>query len=76
MIGRLHVAIPMKKMAIEAIYCRPNTSKPALRHNKYPYLLRKLTIVRPDQVWVNDITHIPMAQDFVHLAAIIDWFGR
>ena len=37
-IGRQHVATLMKKMAIEAIYRRPNTSKPAPGHKIYPYL--------------------------------------
>jgi putative transposase len=50
-IGRQHVATLMKKMAIEAIYRRPNTSKPTPGHKIYPYLLRKLPIVRPNQVW-------------------------
>ena len=54
-IGRQHVATLMKKMAIEAIYRRPNTSKPAPGHKIYPYLLRKLAIVRPNQVWATDI---------------------
>jgi len=75
-IGRLHVATLMKKMAIEAIYRRPNTSKPAPGHKIYPYLLRKLAIVRPNQVWATDITYIPMAKGFVYLAAIVDWFSR
>ena len=75
-IGRLHVATLMKKMAIEAIYRRPNTSEPALGHKIYPYLLRKLAIVRPNQVWATDITYIPMAKGFVYLAAIVDWFNR
>ncbi len=50
-VGRLHVSTLMKKMAIEAIYRRPNTSKPAPGHKIYPYLLRKLTVTRPNQVW-------------------------
>jgi putative transposase len=75
-IGRLHVATLMKKMAIEAIYRRPNTTKPAPGHKIYPYLLRKLAIVRPNQVWATDITYIPMAKGFVYLAAIVDWFSR
>lgn len=54
--GRLHVATLMKKMGIEAIYRRPNTSKPALGHKIYPYLLRKLAVTRPNQVWVASIT--------------------
>lgn len=56
-IGRQHVATLMKKMAIEAIYRRPNTSKPAPGHKIYPYLLRKLAIVRPNQVWATDISY-------------------
>lgn len=75
-IGRLLVATLMKKMAIEAIYRRPNTSKPAPGHKIYPYLLRGLPIVRPGQVWATDITYIPMAKGFVYLVAIVDWFSR
>jgi putative transposase len=75
-IGRQHVATLMKKMAIEAIYRRPNTSKPAPGHRIYPYLLRKLPIVRPNQVWATDISYIPMAKGFVYLVAIVDWFSR
>ena len=75
-IGRQHVATLMKKMAIEAIYRRPNTSKPAPGHKIYPYLLRKLPIVRPNQVWATDISYIPMAKGFVYLVAIVDWFSR
>jgi putative transposase len=75
-IGRLHVASLMKKMAIEAIYRRPNTSKPSPGHKIYPYLLRGLLIVRPNQVWATDISYIPMAKGFVYLVAIVDWFSR
>lgn len=75
-IGRQHVGTLMKKMAIEAIYRRPNTSKPAPGHKVYPYLLRRLPIVRPNQVWATDISYIPMAKGFVYLVAIIDWFSR
>src|SRR6478609_4905171 len=75
-IGRLHVATLMKRMGIEAIYRKPNTSKPASGHKIYPYLLRKMQAVRPDQVWAMDITYIPMARGFVYLAAVVDWFSR
>ena len=75
-VGRLHVSTLMKKMAIEAIYRRPNTSKPAPGHKIYPYLLRKLAVTRPNQVWATDITYIPMARGFVYLIAIVDWFSR
>jgi putative transposase len=75
-VGRLHVATLMKKMAIAAIYRQCNTSKPAPEHRIYPYLLRKLAVTRPNQVWATDITYIPMARGFVYLVAIIDWFSR
>ncbi|WP_439155033.1 IS3 family transposase [Yoonia sp.] len=75
-VGRLHVATLMKRMGIEALYRKPNTSKPALGHKIYPYLLRKLPITRPNQVWAMDITYIPMARGFIYLAAVLDWFTR
>ncbi|MBK8839850.1 MAG: IS3 family transposase [Hyphomonadaceae bacterium] len=75
-VGRLHVATLMKTMGIEAIYRRPNTSKPAPGHKVFPYLLRKVPITRPNQVWAMDITYIPMARGFVYLAAVVDWFSR
>ena len=74
--GRLHVATLMKRMGIAAIYCRPNTTKPAPGHKIYPYLLRNLPVVRPNQVWATDITYIPMAKGFVYLTAVVDWFTR
>ena len=63
-------------MGIEAIYRRPNTSKPAPGHRIYPYLLRGLTIDRPNHVWATDISYIPMARGFVYLTAVMDWFAR
>jgi putative transposase len=56
-VGRLHVSTLMKRMGIEAIYRKPNTSKPAPGHKVYPYLLRKLPVTRPNQVWAMDITY-------------------
>ena len=76
MIGRLAVATLMRRMSIEALYRRPNTSKPAPGHKIYPYLLRNLVVDRPNQVWAMDITYIPMARGFVYLAAVVDWFSR
>ena len=75
-IGRRHVATLMKKMGVEAIYRRPNTSKPSPGHRIYPYLLRNLAVTRPNQVWATDITYVPMARGFVYLVAIVDWFSR
>jgi putative transposase len=75
-IGRRHVTTLMQRIGIEAIYRRPNTSKPAPGHRIYPYLLRGLTIDRPNHVWATDITYIPMARGFVYLAVVMDWFAR
>ena len=75
-IGRRHVSTLMKRMGIEALYRKPNTSKPAPGHKIYPYLLRGMTIDRPNQVWAMDITDVPMARGFVYLAAVVDWFSR
>jgi putative transposase len=58
--GRLHIATLMKRMDIMAIYRRPNTSKPEPGHKIFPYLLRKLPVIQPNQVWAMDITYIPM----------------
>jgi putative transposase len=66
----------MRMMGIEAIYQKPNTSKGHPDHKVYPYLLRGLTIDRPNQVWCADITYIPMAKGFVYLVAVMDWFSR
>src|SRR3954465_14333171 len=58
------------------IYQRPNTSKAAPEHTKYPYLLGGLTIDRVNQVWCRDITYIPLARGFIYLVAIMDWHSR
>ncbi len=75
-IGRALVATMMRRMDIEAIYRKPNTSKAASGHKIYPYLLRGLAVERSNQAWAMDITYIPMARGFVYLAAVIDWFSR
>ena len=75
-IGRKHVATLMRRMGIEPLYRRPNTSKKHPAHAVYPYLLRTMTIERANQVWAMDITYIPMARGFVYLAAIVDWASR
>ena len=74
--GRRHVKTLMKRMGIEALYRRPRTTKPEPGHKIYPYLLRGMEIVRPNQVWAMDITYIPMAKGFVYLAVVLDWFSR
>ena len=66
----------MRKMGIEALYRKPNLSKPCPAHLKYPYLLRGLDIFRPNQVWSMDITYIPMQHGFMYLCAVIDWHSR
>src|SRR6201987_362127 len=75
-IGREMVRTMMRRICIEALYRRPNTSKAAPGHTIYPYLLRGLTVDRPNQVWAMDITYIPMVRGFVYLAAVVDWFSR
>jgi len=75
-IGRKHVKTLMKRMGIEAIYCKPNTSKKQPGHEIHPYLLRGMTINRANQVWALDTTYIPMAKGFAYLTAVVDWASR
>ena len=75
-VGRRHVSTLMKRMGIEAIYRRPNTSKPAPGHKVYPYLLRGVAIERANYVWAMDISYIPMRRGFVYLAAVVDVASR
>jgi putative transposase len=75
-VGRRHVATLMKKMGIEALYRRPNTSRKHPQNPVFPYLLRGLEITRPNHVWAMDITYIPMRKGFVYLAAVLDWATR
>ena len=75
-VGRRHVATLMRRMGIEALYRKPNTSKKHPSHKVYPYLLRGLKIDRANQVWATDITYIPMACGWVYLCAIVDWASR
>ena len=71
--GRRHIATLMRRMGIDALYRKPNTSRRRPGHTVYPYLLRGLEVSRPNQVWAMDITYIPMARGFVYLAAVMDW---
>ena len=75
-VGRRRVGRLMQKMGIEALYRKPNTSRKHPENPVYPYLLRHLKVERPNQVWAMDITYIPMAQGFIYLAAVIDWYSR
>ena len=75
-VGRRHVKTLMRRMGIEALYRKPRTTKPEPGHKIFPYLLRGLEITRPNQVWAMDITYIPMAQGFVYLTVVLDWFSR
>lgn len=75
-VNRKRVQWLMQIMGLEAIYQKPNTSGRHPDHKIYPYLLRDLVIDRPNQVWCADITYISMAQGFVYLVAIMDWFSR
>jgi putative transposase len=76
LVSRSKVRRLMRLMGLEAIYRRPNTSKPAPGHRVYPYLLKGVEVNRVDQVWAADITYIPMAQGFLYLVAIMDWYSR
>jgi putative transposase len=75
-IGRDRVITLMRRMGIEALYRRPNTSKSAPGHMIFPYLLRDIKVDRPNQVWAMDITYIPMARGFVYLVVVLDWYSR
>ena len=75
-VGRRHVATLMRRMGIEALAPQPGTSKRAPGHKIYPYLLRKLAIVRSNQVWALDTTYIAMARGFVYLTAVVDVASR
>ena len=69
----------MRLMGLEAIYPKPHPRNSSLQnkaHPVYPYLLRELTVDRPDQVWCADITYIPMPRGWLYLVAIMDWFSR
>jgi putative transposase len=75
-VNRKRVQRLLRVMGLEAIYPKPKLSAPGRGHRIYPYLLRGVSIQRPDQVWSTDITYVPLARGFMYLAAIIDWFSR
>jgi len=75
-VGRQHVRTLMRKMDISALAPQPGTSQRNPRHKVFPYLLRKLPIVRSNQVWALDTTYIRMAKGFVYLTAVVDVYSR
>ncbi len=75
-VNRKRVQRLMRRMGIEAIYPKPRTTLRSPGHKIYPYLLRNVEIVRPDQAWSTDITYIPMRHGFLYLVAVIDWYSR
>ncbi len=75
-VDRKHVSTLMKRMGVEALYKKPNTSKKHPGHKIYPYLLRNLAIDEANQVWALDTTYIPMAKGFAYLTAVVDWASR
>jgi len=75
-VGRHRVRRLMRLMELQAIYQTPRTSDPHPEHRGYPYLLRNMAIMRPNQVWCADITYIPVQRGFLYLVAIMDWATR
>ena len=75
-VNRKRVSRLMALMGIEAVYPKPKLSQPGEGHRIYPYLLRGNTVERANQVWSTDITYIRMAQGFLYLVAVMDWFSR
>src|SRR6266478_403929 len=75
-VNRKRVQRLMRRMGIAALGPKPRTTKPAPGHKIFPYLLRNLTIERPNQVWAADITYVPIGRGFLYLVAIMDWASR
>lgn len=75
-VGRDKVRSVMRELGLETIYPKKSTSMRNQAHRIYPYLLRGVDIVRPDQIWSADITYIRLSHGFVYLVAIIDWYSR
>jgi len=75
-VNRKRVQRLMRVMGLEAIYPKPRLSQGGTGHRVFPYLLRGVTVARPDQVWSADITYVPLATGFMYLAAILDWYSR
>jgi len=75
-VSRKRIQRLMRLMGIEAIYAKRRTTWPGAGHKIYPYLLRNVEIVRPDQVWSTDITYVPLRHGFLYLVAVMDWYSR
>ena len=75
-VGRDHVRTLLRKMGLEAVFPKPNLSKPHPQNRIYPYLLRDLEVMRPNQVWCMDITYIRLGWGFAYLVAVVDWYSR
>ena len=75
-VNRKRIQRLMRKMGLEGVAPKPGTTKTNTGNPVYPYLLRNLEIVRPNQVWCSDITYIPMASGFLYLVAVMDWYSR
>lgn len=75
-VGRERVRRLMRLLGLQAVYPKPRLSQPGEGHRIYPYLLRGVEIARVNQVWSTDITYIRMAEGFLYLVAIMDWFSR
>ena len=75
-ISRTRAQRLMRLMGLEAIYPKPHLSRNDAEHRIYPYLLRNLAIVRPDQVWSSDITYVSMRHGWMYLTVVMDWYSR
>ena len=75
-VNRKRVQRLMRRMGIVALGPKPRTTKPAPGHTIFPYLLRDMTVERPNQVWAADITYIPVGRGFLYLVAVMDWSSR
>ena len=75
-VNRKRIARLMRTMGLQAIYPKPNLSRKDAEPRIYPYILRGVRIVAPDQVWSADITYIRLRHGFLYLTAVMDWFSR
>ena len=75
-VGHDHVRTLLRKMGLFAVFAKPNISRPHPEHRIYPYLLKDVDVVKPNQVWSGDITYIRLAWGFAYLVAIMDWYSR